>query len=211
MAGFKLDLTGKKFGRWNVISLSHQNQKGLPYWKCVCDCGVKRVVRGVSLTCGESKSCGCYHKERVSTHNMTGLPTFKSWDSMKQRCTNANSPDYPKYGGRGITVCDRWLNSFDNFLEDMGQRPKSRTLDRKDNNGNYEPDNCRWATVAEQLSNRRNTVKTLYNDTMYTIRELSEISGLKEKIIRDRLYADWPIEKIMVTPSRKCKKLGEIL
>jgi len=200
-----LELTGKKFGRLMVIERSHKGKHGEINWLCLCDCGNHTKVRAANLINETTKSCGCYHKEKVSTHNMTGVPTFKSWESMKQRCTNQNSPDYFKYGGRGITICDRWLNSFDSFYEDMGLRPKGTTLDRIDNDGNYEPDNCRWATAIEQLSNRRNTARYMFGDSLKTARELSEISGMKIKTIRDRLYAGWSVEKAMFTPNRKAK------
>ena len=199
------DLTGKIFGRWKVINFSHTNERHQAYWQCICDCGNAKAVKAASLVGGVSVSCGCYHKDRVTIHGMTKTITFKSWESMKQRCTNPNSPDYHKYGGRGIKVCDRWLNSFDSFLEDMGERPKARTLDRIDNEGNYEKSNCRWATTKDQLLNRRNTVKIEYIGSLKTIKELSEISGFKEKLIRDRLYAGWPIDKVISTPNRKAK------
>lgn len=201
-----IDLKGSRFGRWRVLSFSHKNGSDQVYWSCVCDCGTKREVKAASLRSGVSMSCGCYHKDRVTTHGMTKTKTFKSWDSMKQRCANPVSPDYYKYGERGITVCDRWIHSFDNFLEDMGERPKGRTLDRIDNDGNYEKSNCRWATTVEQLSNRRNTVRIYYQGSMKTIRELSELSGMKQKIIRDRVYAGWPIEKALFTKNRKAKQ-----
>ena len=199
-----LDLTGKVFGRLKVYSkaLTKDSHGGI-YWSCLCECGNALNVRASSVTMGKSKSCGCYHKDKITTHGMTGTPTFKSWDSMKQRCTNPNSPDYVRYGERGIKVCNRWLNSFDNFLSDMGERPKGKTLDRIDNKGDYVPENCRWATTLEQLSNRSNTIKIMYDGSLKTIRELGVISGMKEKIIRDRLYAGWDIEKILSTPNRK--------
>ena len=136
---------------------------------------------------------------------MTGLPTFKSWESMKQRCTNPKAPDYDRYGGRGITICKRWLNSFDNFLEDMGQRPKGTTLDRKENENGYSKANCRWATPKEQLRNRRNTIKIELDGKLQSISEISENSGVSEKLIRDRFYAGWEIQRILKTPNRKRK------
>lgn len=200
-----LDLSGKEFGRLKVIERSHLGKHGEIYWLCICRCGSYKKVRAYNLTSGLTKSCGCYHKEKVTIHNMTNSKTFNSWSSMKNRCNNPNSPDYFKYGERGIKICDKWLNNFNNFLSDMGERPKGTTLDREDNEGDYEPENCRWATTEQQLSNRRNTVRIDYRGSSKTIRELSDISGMKQKIIRDRLYAGWPVEKALFTPNRKAK------
>lgn len=153
--GKKLYLSGQKFGRWEVIYYSHKNIRGEKYWNCRCNCGTVKAVSAASLVNKKSVSCGCYHIEQVSSHGMTLTPTFKSWESMKQRCTNKNSPDYHNYGGRGITVCQRWINSFDNFLHDMGIRPKNMTLDRINVNGSYDPSNCKWSTYSEQNKNQR--------------------------------------------------------
>lgn len=203
--GNRLDLTGKKFGRWTVLSFSHKDKTGAIHWHCLCECGKNRSVRTQSLMRGESTSCGCYHKEKVTTHNMTGLPTFKSWESMKQRCTNENSPDYHRYGERGIKICDRWINSFDAFLADMGIRPLGTSLERIDSDGNYEPLNCKWATSSEQNRNKRVTKRYLWDGEMRCFSELAEISGLKPAIISNRLNSGWSIEKTMSTPNRKEK------
>lgn len=126
------------------------------YWNCVCDCGKETIVAGMNLRNDHTKSCGCFHLDAVRTHGLARTKTYISWISMKTRCSNKNDKyKYGIYGGRGITICDRWLNSFENFLEDMGKRPKNHTLDRIDSTGNYEPDNCRWATPLQQARNRR--------------------------------------------------------
>ena len=126
---------------------------------CECSCGTENFqVLLRSIRHGETKSCGCLQKEvnqsRVK-HNQTCSPTYYSWQAMKTRCLNPNSDNFQNYGGRGITVCERWLNSFENFLEDMGERPEGMTLDRVDVNGNYCKDNCRWTTNSLQVFNRR--------------------------------------------------------
>lgn len=144
-----IDRTGERRGRLVVI----ENSSPLV---CLCDCGTVHTVSRVSWT--RASSCGCWRRERAAslnvTHGMTDTPTYKSWRAMLQRVLYTGSIDYDRYGGRGITVCERWLK-FENFLADMGERPEGRTLDRIDVDGNYEPSNCRWATIEVQQTNRR--------------------------------------------------------
>jgi hypothetical protein len=160
-------LTGRKFTRLLVIARAGSNKHGFSIWKCVCDCGNERIVGAGELLRGESKSCGCLRTERISKlkfkhgHARSGnaSPTYQSWMAMHLRCTNPNSNNWENYGGRGITICERWQgeHGFENFLADLGERPEGHTLDRREVNGNYEPGNCRWATPTEQSNNRRNT------------------------------------------------------
>ena len=166
------DLTGLKFGRLTVLKQvpkpEHLKYKAR-YWLCECDCGNDRIVPRNNLIKNNTTSCGCLNKEIVSnmrkdsaTHDMTKTRFYGIWRNMKYRCNNKNCRAYPNYGGRGISVCDRW-DKFENFYEDMYESyqkhlneygEKQTTLDRKNNNGNYESSNCRWATYEEQLNNR---------------------------------------------------------
>jgi hypothetical protein len=164
MPAFK-DLTGRRFNRWTVLSCAGRSRgkSGNLIWLCRCDCGTIREVAGNNLPNGASKSCGCHNEEarrsRI-THGLTrrGKPKpleYSSWSSMIQRCTKPTNTKWHNYGGRGIRVCDRWRNSFEAFLEGMGPRPSpSHSIDRIDNDSNYEPGNCRWATPKEQRANQ---------------------------------------------------------
>ena len=168
----KIDLTGQKFNKLTVIKPAGKEKSGNILWECLCECGNKAVISSYNIRSGRAKSCGCLRAEvsrkNNTTHNMTKTPEFKAWGNIKQRCYNKNYVGYKNYGGRGIKVCDRWLDKesgFENFLEDMGKKPgKEYSIDRIDTNGDYTPENCRWATNKEQhLNMRTNKIIIIWN------------------------------------------------
>lgn len=201
-----LDLTGGVFGRWTVLSRSHANVRGEVLWACRCECGVERSVKAGSLRSGRSTSCGCRRKDSTSTHGMTKTPTWKSWNSMKQRCMNPNAPDYRSYGGRGVTLCPEWASSFEAFLRDMGERPKGHSIDRIDVNGGYSPENCRWATASQQQRNKTGTTVVELNGQNKPIAEWAEALGVRASVIQWRLDNGWSAEQAVTTPKRPRKR-----
>jgi len=157
----KIEMIGKTYNHLTAVKEYESVSAGMKYL-FQCDCGNTTVQFGHTVRKGKVKSCGCARGSYVAeankcrdTHDMTGTPTYRSWQGMKQRCNNPNIPDFQSYGAKGVSVCDRWMNSFDAFVEDMGVRPEGTSIDRINPFGNYEPDNCRWADPYTQYTNRR--------------------------------------------------------
>lgn len=212
MARFK-DLTGRRFGRLLVLSHAVNDKQNKAQWNCRCDCGNEKVVRASTLKRGHALSCGCFQREMLSkrkwehghTANGTTSKTYKAWMLMKGRCFDRNNDSFKSYGGRGITVCERWL-TFENFLADMGIKPPGHTLERINNNRNYEPGNCRWATPREQANNRRNTVRLKFQNKTMTVSEWAQEVGLNRDLIALRLYYGWTVSRALTQPVGRYRK-----
>jgi hypothetical protein len=211
-----IDITGKTFGLWFVESYAGRVNRGntnrATMWNCRCtSCQRTFVVGGKALRTGRSTGClEC----KVKTHGLSFKPEFVVWKTMIFRCHNPKSTEYHRYGSRGIIVCERWRESFENFIADMGERPsKGHSIDRIDNNGNYEPGNCRWATDKEQCNNRRDNRLITCDGKTKTMTAWSELTGIKIGTIWARLKSGWSEQdavmlKVGSLPTKKEASLG---
>jgi hypothetical protein len=193
------EMIGFISGKLTVLSLSHLNK--IYFWNCVCDCGNECCISGSRLRNKKTQSCGCI----VSKQNgLSYSATYRSWKSMLQRCYDKNVSHYKRYGFKGIKVCERWKESFQNFLTDMGERPTGKTLERIDFNGNYETDNCEWKTPKEQANNKKSNFKIECFGQIKTLTQWSEEYRIPWSTLRKRIITlNWPIEKALT------KKVGK--
>lgn len=194
-----IDLTDRRFSRWYVrgpAPTAHKQRR----WVCVCDCGTVAVVHGGNLRNGTSTSCGCYEREqaraRKTTHGQNGTRVHRIWKAMRSRCSNKNTPAYPYYGGRGVTVCERW-QVFAHFLADMGQPPSdAHSLDRIDTDGAYTPENCRWVDVYTQANNKRNNTAYTFNGVTQNAASWARHFGLIDKTFIRLARRGWSAEML---------------
>lgn len=197
------DLTGQTFNSLTVVEWRRNSRYGSE-WLCRCVCGNERVARGATLRNGRAKSCGCTMKARLrelrTEHGMSRTPTWNCWEAMLTRCSDPKHRQFHRYGGRGIEVCDRW-KSFPNFFADMGERPsKKHSIDRDDNDGNYEPGNCRWATMLEQQNNRSTNLVLEFSGRTQTLTEWARELGMAENTLRGRIRLGWTVAEAFSRP-----------
>ena len=205
--GKLINITNKRFGRLTALERLPTSKDGHAMWRCVCDCGNEVSVVGKSLRSGHTVSCGCYQKDATSRarkkHGKSRSKIYTVWCDMKDRCYNEQNKQYADYGGRGITVCERWKNDFRSFFEDVSELPNfgldGYTINRKNNDGNYEPDNIEWASRIKQNNNTRRNRLIAYNGETHTLAEWSRIVGVDRMTITDRLKRGWSVEKALTT------------
>lgn len=200
------DLTGRTFNYWTVLSRVPSAKKNqVAIYLCRCKCGTEKQIRAPHLYYENSRSCGCYQKERVSKHGKSRTPIYQVWRNIKVRCLVESNPDYPNYGGRGITICSEWADSFHAFYAYVGDPPSNyHKIERIDNNGNYEPGNVRWATQREQLANRRTTKKFLVDGVERPISEIARENGINNGALQYRLLVKkMPLKEALTLPIRR--------
>lgn len=206
--GAIINITGLKFGKLTVSSRSEIKKGKEILWECICDCGGKKITRAADLKNGKTQSCGCIKSSmlvsRNTKHGFAGTRIYEIWQGMVKRCTNPNCKAYRLYGGRGITVCERWMNFIDFYNDTLQGYSDKLSLDRfPDTNGNYEPNNFRWATEKQQGNNKRDNHLVKYDNKILTISEWAELTGFSYGMIECRLRKGWDIEKALTLPPQK--------
>ena len=200
---------GDKYNRLTAIKFSHRNKWYEQFWLFKCDCGNEKNINVSNVRNETTMSCGCLGKERRmkaiknrKTHRMSNTKIYTTWERMKARCLNKNYHNYKDYGGRGITVCDEWME-FENFYKDMGNKPEGKSIDRINNDGNYCKENCKWSTPKEQNNNSRNNHLLTYKGKTLTISQWAEKTGIKYGTLKSRINSyNWSIKKALTTPPR---------
>lgn len=199
----KVDLTGMKFGRLIAVERATNPRRHVSEWVCRCECGKTRNVPTDKLNSGNTKSCGCLQRDKArtlhTTHGMSNTPEWRVWRAMRERC---RIRPHPRYGGRGINVCDRWFNSFADFIADMGRRPTPKhTLERINGEGHYEPSNCKWATWVEQNNNKTGIRKVTINGEADTIANWCRRLGINRDTVSNRIHnLGWSYEDALTKP-----------
>lgn len=201
--GSLIDIAGERFGRLTVIEIAHRrglNSGGtVVYWKCRCDCGEMKIVKSQSLRTGVTKSCGCLARENFPRipvkHGMSKSKTYGSWRAMRERCLDPKNKRFANYGGRGISVCERW-SQFHNFLSDMGERPEGHTIERIDVNRGYEPGNCMWIPSSKQCENTTRNRVIEYNGKKRILRDWAKLIGVTPRALAIRL-SKYPVPVAM--------------
>jgi len=200
--GAFINMVGRKYNRLMAISIAGKGACHKYLFRC--DCGVEKVLKGYSVRYGQTKSCGCLKNEKARenfrTHGLGKSSEYSIWISMKQRCYNKNSCGYKNYGGRGISVCDKWVNNYAAFLQDMGARPDSTySIERRNNDGNYEPENCYWLKRSKQGLNKRNSRRIVLFGEKKCIREWCNLFNLRYGLLEERVIKiKWPIDERIV-------------
>lgn len=203
------DITGQRFNYFVAVERVGIGSRGA-IWKCQCDCGVIKEVNYADIARGHVSSCGCMtnklKSEKAKTHGLSKTPTYQIWLGIIKRCEDEGCANYHLYGGRGIQMCRRWREDYLAFLEDMGERPSDNlSIDRIDNNGNYAPGNCRWATDTEQVNNTRRNNRLTLNGVTQNLGQWAKQTGLPRDAIFMRIKRGWSVEKALTTPLRKSR------
>jgi hypothetical protein len=207
-------LSGAKLGRLTLLESFHL--KGKANWKCLCECGLECVVREDHIQRGETSSCGCLHSElaseRTTIHGESNTSLeWQAWVHMRERCLNPNTPGFSRYGGRGISVCDEW-STYAVFLKDMGRKPSpAHSIERIDNDGNYEPSNCRWATKKEQANNRRTNRFIEHDGKRFTLAQWQDHTGISQFTLLKRLKDGWSESEALTIPVRCSKSKKQLV
>lgn len=196
------DMKGQRFGRLIVVKLSPTFPIGAPTWECVCDCGKEKVVLGQDLRRRRVRSCGCLKIEGPKTHGLTNAPEYNIWRHMRDRCLNKKNKNYHRYGGRGISICDEWIESFEAFYRDVGARPgPGYSIDRINNDKGYNKENCKWSTKEEQANNRSTSVYYKHNGVSRTLAGWCRELKLDYSLVRCRISSGWSFERAIAEPT----------
>lgn len=218
------DLTGMRFGRLVILCFAYKDSGYHSFWKCQCDCGNTKNIRSDHLFSGASVSCGCYRSEfsaiqgksKLTKHGWYGTKLYARWIGMRERCSNPNVAGWKNYGGRGISVCQEWYDSFESFKDwalangYKEDAPRGEcTLDRINPNGNYEPSNCRWLTIFEQQSNKRNNHWVTYLGKQYTVSQISRKFGICGQTLVGRIEQGMTVEEALAKPYKHISECDE--